>query len=119
MKSVKYLLLLSIPFALALSNCTKDKVPVDLVSLNCPDTVSFSQKVYPIIQSNCLSCHSNSIQLGGYNLEGYQNCKNNAEAILGAIKEDGYQLMPQGGPKFADSTIQKVFCWIGQGKLDN
>jgi hypothetical protein len=35
------------------------------------------------------------------------------------MKQDGYQLMPIGGPALPDSTIQKIACWISQGKLDN
>jgi hypothetical protein len=35
------------------------------------------------------------------------------------MKANGYQLMPIGGPALPDSTIQKVKCWIEQGKLDN
>jgi hypothetical protein len=35
------------------------------------------------------------------------------------MKANGYQLMPIGGPALPDSTIQKISCWINQGKQDN
>jgi hypothetical protein len=27
--------------------------------------------------------------------------------------------MPQGGPALPDSVIQRIECWVNQGKLNN
>ena len=52
-------------------------------------------------------------------LTNHSNISASADAILGSMHANGYQLMPQGGPALPDSLIQKVECWIYQGKLDN
>jgi hypothetical protein len=35
------------------------------------------------------------------------------------MQNQGFQLMPIGGPQLPDSTIQAIKCWIAQGKLNN
>ncbi len=98
-------------------SCTKDKVQ-NTVDPNCVDSVSFSETVLPIIEQNCTGCHDvgNST---GYTLTNHTNISLNATAILGSMKAQGFQLMPEGGPALEDSLIQKVYCWINQGKLNN
>jgi len=114
MRNLKFLsiLLLGLTFA-----CTKDKVPADL-SLNCADTVKFSTDILPMIQSNCTGCHD--VGNGtGYTLTNHTNISSNANAVLGSMRGSGFQLMPKGGPALPDSVIQKVECWMYQGKLNN
>lgn len=99
------------------SSCEKDKI-LFTPNLNCVDTISFSQQILPIIQQNCLGCHS--VGNGtGYVFTQHTNISTNANAILGSMRNSGFQLMPQGGPALPDSTIQLIECWIYQGKLDN
>jgi len=100
-----------------LANCTKDKVTV-VIPPNCPDTVSFNAEILPLIQNNCSGCHSSG-NGAGYTLTNYTNISSSADAILGSMHGTGYQLMPQGGPALPDSLIQKVACWIYQGKKNN
>jgi hypothetical protein len=52
-------------------------------------------------------------------LTNHTNISSNAAAIVGSMKGSGFQLMPQGGDALPDSVIQKVQCWISQGKLNN
>lgn len=100
-----------------LSSCAKDKVTY-VAPPNCPDTISFSTQVLPIIQSNCTGCHD--VGNGtGYTLTNHANISASANAILGSMHGNGYQLMPQGGPALPDSLIQNVECWIYQGKKNN
>lgn len=102
---------------LLLFSCTREKVtPIDQ---QCNSTISFSTDVLPIMEANCVSCHQPGNASGGYDLSSYTAISANANAILGSMKANGYQLMPQGGPALPDSTIQKISCWINQGKLDN
>ncbi|MEY4992136.1 MAG: hypothetical protein RI948_1014 [Bacteroidota bacterium] len=101
----------------ALFSCTRDKVtPIDP---NCNTTISFSNDVLPILQANCISCHDQGNASGGYDLSSYTAISANADAVVGSMKANSYQLMPLGGPALPDSTIQKISCWIQQGKLDN
>lgn len=114
MRNLKFLsiLLLVLTFA-----CTKDKVAVDL-SVNCVDTVKFSTDVLPMIQTNCTGCHD--VGNGtGYTLTNHTNISSNANAVMGSMRGSGFQLMPQGGPALPDSVIQKLECWMYQGKLNN
>ena len=99
-------------------SCAKDKVNYTAPP-NCPDTVSFNQEVLPLIQTNCTGCHDQGNSSGGYIFTNHSNISSSADAILGSMHANGYQLMPLGGPALADSLIQKIECWIYQGKLNN
>ena len=100
-----------------LFSCTREKVtPIDE---QCNTTISFSNEVMPIIQANCVGCHNQNGAFGGYDFSTYDAIAGNANALLGSVKANGFQLMPLGGPALPDSTIQKITCWISQGKQDN
>jgi len=102
----------------ATSSCTKEKVP-SLITSDCPDTISFSLQIAPMIETNCVSCHGvgNST---GYTLTDYSNIAANADDILNALRaEGGSPLMPEGGPALNDSLIQQFACWKDQGKMNN
>jgi hypothetical protein len=77
------------------SSCTKDKVGggVPYPEVICSDTVSFSNEILPIIENNCTGCHDNQ---NGYSLTNHQNISSNYASIVGSMKGQGYQLMPQG-----------------------
>ena len=98
------------------TSCDKDKTTLTNVNLNCPDTISFAAKIQPMLNDNCIGCHS----AGGTapNLTTHSSVSANASAILNSMKGVP-QLMPQGGPALADSLIQYFECWINQGKLNN
>lgn len=119
MKNNKILILVFICVSIFISliSCRKEKVQ-STIDPNCVDTVSFSQKVLPIIQQNCTGCHDvgNSTP---YTLTNHTNISNNVTPIIGSMHAQSYQLMPQGGPALPDSIIQLVQCWINQGKLNN
>ena len=102
---------------IGLMSCTREKVtPIDQ---QCNTTISFANDVMPIMQANCIGCHEQGNASGGYDLSSYAAISANATAVLGSMKGSGYQLMPQGGPALEDTTIQKITCWIEQGKQDN
>jgi hypothetical protein len=107
---------------LMLTSCSKDKITEietkPFITTDCMDTVKFSTVVMPIIADKCIGCHGD----GGSNsplIKDYITVSENAEDILKTIKADGLPLMPFGGPKLNDSLIQKISCWIQQGKLNN
>ena len=114
---LNFLLFFILASIITLFSCTKDKTPY-LVDPNCIDTVSFNATVLPIIQQNCVSCH-NVGNSTGYTFSNHTNISNQSSAIIGAMQNQGFQLMPKGGPQLPDSTIQTIKCWIAQGKLDN
>jgi hypothetical protein len=103
--------------SVVLFSCTREKVtPIDE---QCNTTISFSNEVMPIIQANCVGCHDQGNTSGGYDFSTYTSVSANSNALIGSIKANGFQLMPIGGPALPDSTIQKISCWISQGKQDN
>jgi hypothetical protein len=115
--SVFFIASLLVVISSSFLSCSKDKVP-SYIDPNCVDSVSFSATVLPIMQQNCISCHGvgNST---GYVFSNHTNISNQSSAIIGSMQNQGFQLMPKGGPQLPDSTIQAIKCWIAQGKLNN
>jgi hypothetical protein len=103
---------------LLVASCSKDKVVdgIPYADVICSDTISFNNDVLPIIQNNCTGCHDNS---NGYTFTNHQNISANYQVIVGSMQANGYQLMPQGGLALPDSVIQKIQCWVNQGRKNN
>jgi hypothetical protein len=108
---------------LANTACYKDNEQTMYPS-NCNTTnVTFSQTISPIINNNCVSCHSGGINAsGGLNLTNYDEILvvvNNGK-LLGSIRHDaGFKEMPQGSSPLSDCSISQVDAWITQGALNN
>ena len=100
-------------------SCKKDKVEF-YSNANCSDTVSFNDEILPLIQNNCSGCHDN---LNGYSLTNHANISSNSSAIIGAMRNSGYKLMPRDGNDngyaLPDSIILRMECWVNQGKKNN
>lgn len=106
-------------FGLILSSCTSDKITPTPSA--CPDIVSFSTQIQPMINANCATSGCHNVSGPGIPaLTNYSEVEANAESILTVIRQENTPSpMPQGAPKLADSLIQQVACWISQGKLNN
>lgn len=108
---------------IVLAACTKDKVAavIPYPNATCSDTISFTNDLLPVIQEQCAGCHdpANGTPGGGYELTNYTNVKANISAVIGSMKSEGYQFMPQNNDPLPDTTIQKFMCWVNQGKLNN
>jgi len=85
----------------------------------------FSTEIKPILQSNCLSCHSNSASQGnggGIKLQDYADVKTNVDngKLIGAIDHaSGFSAMPKGGGKLSDCNILIIKTWISKGTLND
>ncbi len=90
---------------------------------NCDTTnVTYSSSIFPLLDNNCLSCHSAvsaDSKGGGTSLEGYQNVLNNKQACLSAIKHIGDKPMPKNSAKLKDCLIQQFQIWVDAGALEN
>jgi len=84
--------------------------------------VTYSLTVKPIIDDNCIVCHSQASQQGSVVLETYNDIQVYASSgqLLGAIKhESGFSPMPQGGAKLSDCNILKIEKWVSSGIPNN
>lgn len=105
-------------------SCKKDKAddPEVIPPATCP-TISFATDVLPIFQSSCAfsGCHSTASASDGIRLSNYAEANAvDTNRLLGAIKHTaGFDNMPQGAPKLEASKIQKIECWIRQGRQNN
>ena len=88
-----------------------------------PEVVTY-QDIKWTIDNICLSCHGNPPQNGApMSLETYDNVKQAVlnRGLLDRIsKNDGEDgLMPLGGPRLPQSTIDLIFQWEVDGLLEN
>ncbi|MDA3944833.1 MAG: hypothetical protein PF694_14985 [Bacteroidetes bacterium] len=120
----KWLLFAGLILSLGLSACYKDNeedlYPDNGESCNT-ENVSFSQTIEPLVNNNCLSCHSTTNTSGGVRLDSHSAIAEAATngRLLGAIRhEAGFSAMPQGG-KLPDCAISQFEAWASQGALNN
>jgi hypothetical protein len=118
---MKKLLFISFAFAIFSTSCLFDNREefYPEVTITNP-TVFFAADVFPIIQAECVVCHGATSPSGGVSLNNYDNIKISADngSLLGSLKGDGYQIMPQGGA-LPTAQIELVETWINEGALDN
>lgn len=89
--------------------------------------VTFSETIFPIVQNNCLGCHSGPDPNGGISLENYNAIVSaasiepgNQGSLLGAVTwATGNTPMPENGPQISDCDITQIQKWIDDGMPDN
>jgi hypothetical protein len=85
-------------------------------------TISYSQKVIPLLQQYCYSCHSGNFPSGNILMGTYTTDKAIALSgkLFGCIDyKPGYIPMPQGQPKMSSCQIATIKKWIDNGVLNN
>jgi len=81
-------------------------------------SASFANDVSPIIQTSCnqgSGCHGNGSFNGPGALVTYSEITNAAAQIQASIQAGRMPL----GSSLSSSQIQKIVCWISNGKLNN
>jgi mono/diheme cytochrome c family protein len=90
---------------------------------DCDTTdVSFSNHIWPLVENNCLGCHSGGTPGGGIYLNNYAGIVAVAESgqLWGAINhQQGFSPMPKNANKLSDCKIKQVQIWIEDGTPDN
>jgi hypothetical protein len=93
---------------------------------SCDTSVAkFSSQIKPILNSYCLSCHSNTVASGsgaGIKLQDYTDVKTYVVngRLVGAIEHRaGFSAMPKGGGKLSDCDILIINTWITNGSLND
>ena len=92
------------------------------ISDNTPitQTVRYEAEIKPIINANCISCHSAGGSASFQPLTSYNQVKNNIDNILDRIQRPNGdpQKMPQGGSLSA-SQINLFIKWKADGLTEN
>lgn len=105
------------------ASCAKDKTePMKPMPTDCLEEVSFVNDVQVIFNVNCSTsgCHDAQSATSGYVFETHAQIASSAEVALKAMQHNpDFTPMPFGQTKLEDSLIQKVRCWIDQGKKMN
>lgn len=121
--NIKHLLACSLPLLIAtFYSCRHEP------DLSAVPEISFSQKILPIIASNCsyAGCHDD----GGhhlFSLVSYDDVIKNGDVKAGnphssklynVITNHGEKLMPPDAP-LSSQDIESVYIWIAQGAKNN
>ncbi len=114
MKKINYTIIGIATIALSTA-CNKSTTTTSTTSTADCVTISYKTDIEPIMSANCTSCHNSNQASGGVNLSTYANVSKYASSSLNAMNNGS---MPPSG-KLASGTIQKLNCWISQGKLNN
>lgn len=113
---------------LCINSCYYDKADLLYgggISGPCTDssgTVSYSQKVVPMLQQYCYSCHTGAFPSGNQLMGNYAADKAMAQngKLFGTINySSGFSPMPKGMPKMSDCQITTIKKWIDGGMPNN
>jgi len=87
------------------------------------DDVRYTADVVPILEANqCISCHNDTNEQGGINLEGYENLLERVEdgSLMGSVRQEpGWESMPLTGNKMSNCSITRLQSWIDAGAQNN
>jgi hypothetical protein len=107
------------------SSCYYDKEALlypNQTACTVPTTVSFNTHVVPILQRECVACHSAAIPNGNIRLDNHavvvSSIANNK--LYGSISwTGGISPMPKGGAKMSQCNIDIIKKWIDSGAPNN
>lgn len=121
----KYIVSVALVFMIVTSACYNNNMEYlyPQVPGSCDTTnVTFSGKVKPVLDNNCVGCHNTANASGSVNLDGFSNITpyvNNGK-LMGTISHtSGFSPMPKNGNKLSDCQINVVQIWINKGANNN
>ncbi len=122
---MKYFSIITTIFVLiGVISCTKDIGPDPALSrtINC-DTISFTKHIKPIIEANCIGCHTpNGGGNGDFTTDMYPVLKQKADngSLLGrAVDLTITPTMPYGMNPLPENKREILRCWINAGAPNN
>lgn len=127
MKNKITISILTVAVIMAFSSCYYDKEDLlyngaGAVCTDSAGTVSYAQKVVPLLQQYCYSCHTGSFPSGNALMGTYAADK--AMALNGKLygtiaHSSGFSPMPKGMSKMTNCQIAVIKKWIDSGTLNN
>jgi hypothetical protein len=116
----RFLIILLHSFFIA--GCSKKKVPVPVdvvISSYCGEgIVSYSEKVAPIINANCVGCHDQTSSIKIYDYESTKVLGLSGQLVGCITGNTNYQAMPTSG-SLDSCSIKIIQNWVTQGTLNN
>jgi mono/diheme cytochrome c family protein len=120
MLKIKYLFIPLILLSLSCTNHSEDDL---IIKIENPILVTYEQNVKSIINNNCIICHGSTPSNGApMSLTTYNQVKDAVlnrgllDRISRTTGEPG--LMPNGGPRLPQQTIDIVIKWNSDGLLE-
>jgi hypothetical protein len=92
---------------------------VDLYPPCDTTNVTYSHDIYPIVEANCLPCHTTANNLGGIILDNVDSARIPAQngLLLKAVTWDPSVVpMPKGGAQLSECDIDKFTRWVNLGE---
>jgi uncharacterized membrane protein len=116
-------LFVSLSFASVLVSCTDDNPSTLTDTAPIKGLATYNQNVKSIIDNNCVVCHATVPKNGApMSLVTYDQVKN---AVLNrglltriSLENGNSSLMPQGGPRLPQTTIDVIAKWQQDGLLE-
>lgn len=103
------------------SSCYYDNVEELYGTSPCDVTaVSWTADIQPMIQQNCLGCHSGAGASAGLDLSTYMSVKTHSSSLVNRMnKPNGDPLMmPPSGP-LSNCTLNQMDAWVAAGTPEN
>lgn len=105
---------------LALVSCSNDSTSDLIDSTPIDEDVTYTANIKSIIDNNCISCHGTIPTVGvPMSLTTYENVR---EAVLNrglidriSLENGTSGLMPEGGPRLPQNTIDLIIQWQTDG----
>jgi hypothetical protein len=110
---------------MAFQSCYYDKADLlypDAAKCDTTGTISYSKQIVPLLQQQCLPCHTVSSPDGGIILGTY--AADRALALNGKLYGSlnyaaGYSAMPKGRAKMSACQLATIKKWIDGGSPNN
>ncbi len=84
--------------------------------------VTYNGNVLPILQSNCIGCHSGATPEGNLDFNNYDHVAFVAQngALMGSLNHQAeFEPMPKDGNKLDDCSIQQIGIWVRDTTFDD
>lgn len=106
---------------LCVMSCENDSTN-DLIDSTPVNQVNYIDDVKPIIDSSCIVCHQsppvNGAPMSLLTFDDVKNAIENRNLIQRIASEDQSFLMPLGGPRLPQATIDLIIKWQTDGFLE-